>query len=72
MIKITLLDGKDIYVNAELIETIQETPDTILTLTTKKKLIVLNDPEDVVQKVIEYKHRIFGVSSDESDYDHYF
>lgn len=72
MIKITLLDGKDIYVNAELIETIQETPDTILTLTTKKKLIVLNDPEDVVQKVIEYKHRIFGVNSDESDYDHYF
>jgi len=66
MIKLTGLDGKDIYVNAEMIETVQETPDTIVTLNTGKKLIVLNDAEDIVQKVVEYKHKIFGISSDES------
>ncbi len=72
MIKVMLLDGKEIYVNAELIETIQETPDTILTLTTGKKLIVLDDPKDLLEKIIAYKRKIFGIPNDESDSDHYY
>jgi len=72
MIKVTLLDGKNIFVNAELIETIQETPDTIITLTNGKKMIVLDDPQDLLQKIIAYKRTIFGIANDESDYGHYY
>lgn len=72
MIKVTLLDGKDIYVNAELIETIQETPDTIITLTNGKKMIVLDDPQDLLQKIVAYKRTIFGIRNDDSDYNHYY
>jgi len=72
MIKVMLLDGKDIYVNAELIETIQETPDTIITLTNGKKMIVLDDPQELLQKIVAYKRTIFGITNDDSDYNHYY
>ena len=40
MIDVTRLDGKSITINSDLIETVEETPDTIITLTTGKKIIV--------------------------------
>ena len=40
MIDVTKLDGKEITVNAELIEYIEEIPETVITLTTGKKIIV--------------------------------
>lgn len=58
MINITRLNGKEITLNAELIEIIEETPDTIITLTTGKKLIVSEAREVIVQKVIDYRRNI--------------
>ncbi|OQX58999.1 flagellar protein FlbD [candidate division KSB1 bacterium] len=60
MIKVTTLNGKELVINAELIETVEQTPDTIITLTTNKKLIVLEDADDIIDKVIEYKQKIFS------------
>ena len=40
MIDVTLLSGKQITVNAEIIEIVDEVPDTVITLTTGKKIIV--------------------------------
>ena len=54
MIRVTRLNGSSFYVNAILIELIEETPDTILTLTTGKKIIVLEKAHDVVSLVKNY------------------
>lgn len=40
MIKVTRLNGTQVMINALLIETAEETPDTVITLTTGKKIIV--------------------------------
>lgn len=48
MISVTRLNGKRITINALLIETIEETPDTVITLTTGKKIMVLEKVDDVV------------------------
>ena len=61
MIELTRLNGKDLVVNAELIELIESTPDTILTLTTGRKIMVKESVEEVVKKVKEYIKEIKGI-----------
>jgi len=67
MIKLTLYSDSDVIVNADLIESVERTPDTIITLTTGKKVMVRESVEDVVNKAITYRrlttrsHRLFGV-----------
>ena len=60
MIQLSRLNGKPLVVNAELIELIEETPDTILTLTTGKKIIVKESVAEVIEKVKEYKRETRG------------
>lgn len=55
MIKLTRYDGKEITINAELIQSVESTPDTIITLTTGQRFIVKDSPEEVKAKVIAYK-----------------
>lgn len=55
MIALKRLNGNAFLLNADLIETIESTPDTILKLTSGKTLITLNSVEDVVRKAIKYK-----------------
>ena len=45
-------------INAELIQTIEETPDTVITLTTGQKLVVKEGADEVIEKVISYKRQI--------------
>ncbi|GLI19238.1 flagellar FlbD family protein [Tepidanaerobacter syntrophicus] len=59
MIELTRLNGTKFFLNAELIEIIESTPDTVITLTTDKKLVVLENKDEIIDKVIEYKRRIF-------------
>jgi len=57
MIKLTKINGSEFYVNADLMESMESTPDTIITLTTGKKLIVLESVQDVIDRIIQYKSR---------------
>lgn len=59
MIKVTRLNSNIITVNAEIIETIEETPDTIITLTNGKKIIVQETLDEVIKLIMEYKKEIF-------------
>lgn len=59
MIKVTNINGISYYLNSELIETIEAIPDTLITLRDGKKQYVKEKPEEVVEKIIEYKKRIF-------------
>ena len=61
MIKVTRLKAKDEFVlNAELIEMIEETPDTVITLTNGKKLLVEESMEELVRIVMQYRRAIFN------------
>jgi len=55
MIALRRLNGEEFVLNSDLIETMEATPDTVLTLTTSKKIIVRNSLEDIVRKTIKYK-----------------
>ena len=58
MINLTKLNNSRIVVNSDLIEFVEALPDTIVTLTTGKKIMVKESVEDVVNKVVEYKRNI--------------
>lgn len=59
MIEVTRLKGTKIIINSDLIETIEETPDTVITLTNGKKYIVSESGKDIVNLVVDYKRTIF-------------
>ncbi len=59
MIELTKLSGHTFTVNAELIETVEETPDTVISLTTGKKFIVKESRQEIKNLVILYKKEIF-------------
>lgn len=59
MIEVSKLNGEKYYVNAEAIEFIESTPDTMLTLASGKKFVVLESAYDVVEKIIEYKKKLY-------------
>ncbi|MDD3839704.1 MAG: flagellar FlbD family protein [Clostridia bacterium] len=59
MIKLKRLNGKEFVVNAEMIEFMEETPDTVISLNTGNKVIVAEKIDEVIKKVIEYKKKIY-------------
>ncbi len=58
MIHVTRLNNEDVIVNSDLIEMIEMTPDTVLTLTTGKKLMVRESSDDVIERVLQYRERV--------------
>ncbi len=59
MITVSRLDGKEFVLNSDIIEYIETTPDTIITLTTGKKIIIKESVDDVIDKIIQYKQKIY-------------
>lgn len=57
MILVTRLNGKTFYVNDDLIEFIEETPDTVISLVTDKKIIVTESIDEVVRRIVEYRQK---------------
>ncbi len=57
MIKVTRLNDSVLVVNADLIEFIEEIPDTMISLTTGKKIMVRETLDDVIDRVVEFKRR---------------
>ncbi len=55
MIALKRLNGKSFVLNADLIESIESTPDTVVKLTNGKTLVTLNSLEDIVRKTVKYK-----------------
>ncbi|MFN7935074.1 MAG: flagellar FlbD family protein [Bryobacteraceae bacterium] len=58
MIRLTRLNHVPIFLNSDLIEHIEMTPDTVISLTTGQKLVVLEKAEVVVERVIEYRRLV--------------
>ncbi len=55
MIAVTRLNGAKFYLNAELIQMIEQTPDTMITLVNEKKVVVLEPANVVAERIIFYQ-----------------
>ncbi len=58
MIKLTKINDEEFYLNSDLIEFLESTPDTIISLTTGKKIIVRETANEVVEKIISFRSKI--------------
>lgn len=58
MIKVRRLNEKEFVVNSELILYIEETPDTVITLTTGQKVVVTESADEIIEMIVGYKGRI--------------
>jgi flagellar protein FlbD len=67
MITVTRINNQPITINAELIEFIESTPDTIVTTTHGKKIIVKDSIDSIIEKVIQYRRKCFLRSNWEED-----
>jgi flagellar protein FlbD len=57
MIKVTKLNGRELVVNADLIEFVEATPDTLISLTTGRKVMVLEALDEVIRRAVKYRSR---------------
>ncbi|MCR4899729.1 MAG: flagellar FlbD family protein [Treponema sp.] len=64
MIDVLRLDGKIYWVNPHMIEAMEATPDLTLTMLSGRKVIVRNSPEEIIQKIIEYRKKL-GIDKQE-------
>lgn len=63
----TLLNGNRVYINPNLLELVESTPDTILTLTTGRKLIIKETPKEITQRFTEFVARVSQLASEKED-----
>ena len=60
MIKLEKLNGSMVVVNAELIESVEATPDTVINLATGNRFLVKNPVDEVIAKIVEYKKKVYA------------
>ena len=58
MIKLTRLNHEPLVLNSDLIEYVEATPDTVITMTTGEKLRVTETADEVIARVIEFRRAI--------------
>ena len=54
MIRLTRLNGTEFLLNCDLIKFVEQTPDSVVTLTSGEKMVVKEDPDVIVERVVEY------------------
>ncbi|CFX65189.1 Flagellar [Syntrophomonas zehnderi OL-4] len=60
MIEITRLNGEKMMLNIDLIELIEETPDTIITLTTGRKVLVKESARQIRAEIIKFRKLVYS------------
>jgi flagellar protein FlbD len=63
MVSLTRLNRAPFVLNSDLIEHIEETPDTLITLTTGEMLRVRETADQVVERVVAFRRRILGTDA---------
>lgn len=67
MIKVTNLGGKEFFINPDMIEKIESRPDTTIILNNGHIYIVQEGVEDIINKIIEFKSKIFSLGFKRGD-----
>lgn len=60
MINLTKLNGQSVTINAELIESLEATPDTVISLATGNRFVVRETVEEVIRKILEYRRQVYS------------
>ena len=60
MIEVTKINGSKVLINPDLMELEEETPDTVITFTTGRKIILKESRQDVKNLVKSYRKEIFA------------
>ena len=70
MIAVHRLGGEPIFLNADLLESIEATPDTVITLVDGRRIVVADSPEEIAERIVEFRASVLvsaaelrGVSS---------
>lgn len=63
MIAVTRLDGTAMWLNIDLLESVEPTPDTLITMSNGDKLYVREEPNVILARVIEFKRAVAGGTS---------
>jgi len=58
MIRLTRLNNQILAVNSDLIKFIEQSPDTLITLTTGEKIVVRESPQEVLTRVVEFRRSV--------------
>jgi flagellar protein FlbD len=58
VIRLTRINHQEVVLNSDLIEHMEANPDTILTLTTGQKMMVLESPEEIVERIVRFRQRV--------------
>ncbi|KUO65612.1 MAG: flagellar protein FlbD [Gracilibacter sp. BRH_c7a] len=59
MIYVTRINGKEFAINPDLIETMEKTPDTLITLTNERRYIVKEPIEVLINRIIDYRKQCY-------------
>lgn len=62
MIRVSRLNKEAFLVNCDLIEYVEETPHTVISMMSGRRLVVSETSEEVKRRVIEYKRKLYGVT----------
>ncbi len=70
MIAVHRLGGEPMFLNADLLESIEATPDTVITLVDGRRIVVADSPEEIAERIVEFRASVLvsaaelrGVSS---------
>ena len=62
MIRLTRLNQRPLVVNSDLIEFIENAPDTVITLVTGDKLMVRESADEILDQIVEFRRRLLPTS----------
>ena len=62
MIRVTRLNHTPVVLNSDLIQEIETTPDTVITLTNGQKLMVLESTDEIIDRVVCFRQQIVGAA----------
>ncbi len=60
MIRVSRLNGGALGLNADLIERIEQTPDTVITLISGKKLLLSDTPDEIIERIISFRATVLA------------
>ena len=67
MILLTKINSAPIAVNSDLIEYVEETPDTVITFTNSDRIVVQERMEEIIEKIVQYRRLMSGLVNTEVD-----
>jgi flagellar protein FlbD len=66
MIQVTRLNDSVLVVNVEMIQSVQATPDTVITFTNHDRLMVKEPVEEISQRIVDYQRSVNALFGDEA------